>query len=161
MPLLSTGTPLSQKVAFNSGYVTFNSNQVVNLENVTIEANFSEKELRIMNSIKMATHKRATFKTGLKGKVKSMNKEFIALISGTSSTDGSGTLYTIKDGQTTTLNPIFTTYIDDDTSTPKVLQFQFSDALLLALPLTTNTEDYGSFDFEFSAIDVSIYTQNA
>jgi len=161
MPLQSTGTPLSQKVTFNSGYVTFGTSQLVNLENVTIETNFTEKELRVINSIKMATHKRSTFKTSLKGKVRSMNKELLAIITGTSSADGSGTLYTVKDGQQATLNPIFTTYIDDDTTTPKVIQFQFSDAILTTLPLSQATEDFGAYDFELSAIDVSVYTQNA
>ena len=155
MPLISTGTPVSERLLFNSGYITFGSNQLVDVDNAVVEITFSEKELRRLASIKMASHKRATFKCGMKAKVKSMSKEVYTAILGTSTVDGSGELITVKDGQPTTLNPIFTTYVDDDVSKP--IQFQFTDAVCTAIPLTSNLENFGEVDLTLEARDVSVY----
>jgi hypothetical protein len=155
MPLITPGTPVTERIFFNTGYIDFGLEQLVNVDNVTVEITFSEKELRRLNSIKMASHKRATFKCSLRAKLKSVNKEVFAVIFGTSAPDGSGTLITVKDGQPDELNPVFTGYIDDDPSKP--VQFQFTDAVCTAMPLAATLENYGEVDFTMEARDVSVF----
>ena len=156
MPLISPGTPLTQRLLFNSGYLDLGASRLVDVENVSVELTFAEKELRRLNSIKMGAHKRCTFKCSLKAKVKSINQEVFAAIMGTSAADTpSGTLITVKDGQTTTINPVFTGYVDDNASYP--IQFQFSDAIFTRFPTSVTLEEYGEQDLEMSAIDVSVH----
>jgi hypothetical protein len=156
MPLISPGTPVTERLLFNSGYIDLGSSRLVDVQNVSLEITFVEKELRRLNSIKMAAHKRAGFKCTLKGKVKSINQEMLAAAMGTSAADTpTGTLITVKDGQQTTLNPNFTGYVDDDAAKP--IQFQFTDAIFTRLPTNANLEDFGDQDFELSARDVSVF----
>ena len=156
MPLITPGTPVSERLIFNSGLLDLGTNQLVDVENITVEITFTEKELRRLNSIKMASHKRGTFKCGLKAKVKAMSKQALTAIMGTAAVDGAGTLITVKDGQyTALLNPVLTIYVDDDVAKP--IQFQFTDAIIDSAPITAALEDYGSYDLSFSAIDVKVF----
>ena len=156
MPIQSAGSPVSERLLFNSGYVTFASNQMVDVDNISLDISFSEKELRALNSIKMTSHKRATLKCGMKAKIKSMSKELFIQTFGATTIDGLGELISVKDGQLTSIsNPVFTAYIDDDVLKP--IQFQFSDAVYTANPLTANLESFGEIDFTLTAKDVSIY----
>ena len=155
MSQISAGTPLSQRVIFNSGQVDFGSNRLINLDNVAIEITVADAQLRRLNSIKMAALKRRTFSVTLRGKVKSFNKEMFTTYFGESSVDGTGTLITFKDGQQSTLNPVFTALVDDDALKP--FQCQFTDAVITAMPISTALEEYGEVDFEMIARDVSVF----
>ena len=156
MPLLGLGTPSTKNIMFNSGILTVEGYEFsVTLKDITVELNFTQKELRGLNSIKMVTHKRATFKCGLKGKITSISRQFLDIFGGISSSDSGGLLYSIVDGQQQTFNPVFTAYVNDDTN--QVYQYQFTNAIITQLPTTTNTEDYGMIDFALEATDVNIY----
>jgi FlaG/FlaF family flagellin (archaellin) len=75
---------------------------------------------------------------------------------GTSAADTpSGTLITVTDGQATTINPVFTGYVDDNASYP--IQFQLTDAIFTRFPTSVTLEEYGEQDLELSAIDVSVH----
>jgi hypothetical protein len=157
MPFISGGTPLSTRVTFNSGYVDFGSNRIVQLDNVKIETTVSDAQLRQLNSIKMAALKRKSLTVKMTGKVKSFNKEMFATYFGTSAADGSGTLISFFDGQQTSLNPVFTSYVDDNNSLP--FQCQLTNAVILSMPVTASIENYGEIDFDMIATDIKIYDQ--
>lgn len=157
MPLISGGTPLSSRVTFNSGYVDFGNNRIVNLDNVKIETTVTDAQLRQLNSIKMAALKRKSLTVKMTGKVKSFNREMFETYFGSSSTDGSGTLISFFDGQQTTLNPVFTAYVDDLANKP--FQCQLTNAVILAMPVTASIENYGEVDFDMIATDIKIYEQ--
>jgi len=159
MPKIADGTPLTAKLFFNTGYIDLGgspiSHRLVNLDNVSIEVSFAEKELRRLNSIKLAAIKRATFKVALRGKVKSINKEVYEAMMGEGANDNNDYMVSVKDGQAPTLNPTFTGYIDDDTD--KAVQFQFTDAIILSMPTSATLEEYGECDFEMTARDVKVF----
>ncbi len=156
MPLITPGTPVAERLIFNSGLLDLGTNELVDVENITVEITFAEKELRRLNSIKMASHKRATFKCGLRARVKAMSKEVFTKIMGTIATDGSGSLISVTDGQyTATLNPVLTVYVDDNVAKP--IQFQFSDAFITTSPVTAALEEYGVIDIDLVARDVSVF----
>lgn len=156
MPYITPGTPVTERLIFNSGLLDLGTDELVDVENITVEITFAEKELRRLNSIKMASHKRATFKCGMKARVKAMSKEALGKIMGTSTVDGAGTLISVKDGQyTNVLNPVLTTYVDDDVTKP--IQFQFSDAIIITSPVTAALEEYGVIDLDLVARDVSVF----
>jgi hypothetical protein len=153
---IALASELSQRVVFNSGHVDFGTDfGIVNLESVTIETSVAEKQLRRLNSIKMAALKRATFQVTLRGKVKSVNRDVFKKFFGESSSDGSGTMIRFHDGQQDTLNPIFTAYVDDDTN--KAVQFQFTDAVIRTMPLNAALEEYAEVDFEMVARDLKVW----
>lgn len=157
MALIPASTEVTPRLIFNSGYIDIGTSRLVDVDNVSIELSFGEKELRRLNSIKMAAHKRMTFKCSLKAKVKSINQEVMAAIMGTSASDTpSGSLITVKDGQyTAQINPVFTAYVDDDAAKP--IQFQFTDAIFTRFPTTANLEDFGEQDLEMTARDVAVH----
>jgi hypothetical protein len=155
MPIIAAGTPVNERLIFNSGFIDFGSNRIVDVDNAAVEISFSEGELRRLNSIKLASHKRKTFKCGLKAKVKAMSKEVFGTIFGTTATDGSGTLITVKDGQPTQLDPVFTAYVDDDVAKP--IQFQFTDAVCMSMPVTSSLENYGEYDLDLACRDVQVF----
>lgn len=157
MALSSTGTAKTAQYMFNSGYLTIGSNQFVELDNVTVEVSYDTREVRRLNSITMGALKRANFRATLRGKIKSFNRELLGYTFGSSSVDGSGTMYLNKDGQyDTTLNPVFTGYLDESTGKP--WQYQFTDAIITSLPLTAAAEEFAELDFELIARDVKVYT---
>jgi hypothetical protein len=155
MPLIPGGAPLATRVTFNSGYVDFGSNRIVQLDNVKIETTVTDAQLRQLNSIKMAALKRKSLTIKMTGKVKSFNREMFETYFGASSTDGSGTLISFFDGQQTTLNPNFTSYVDDDNAKP--FQCQLINAVILSMPVTASIENYGEVDFDMVATDIKIY----
>lgn len=155
MPLIPVSSPLSQRVTFNSGYLDFGAAGIISLDNVKIETTVTDKQLRQLNSIKMAALKRSTLTIKITGKVKSFNKEAFASYFGASSVDGSGTLLSFLDGQQTSLNPNFTQYVDDNLSKP--FQCQLVNAVILSMPITASIENYGEVDFDMIATDIKIY----
>ena len=157
MPIIPTGTPIEEKLIFNSGYIDFGGDQLVDVENIVVDITFVEKEIRRLNSIKIAAHKRATVKCGLKAKTRSINKEVLIQLMGTNTPEASGRTISVLDGQATLLNPVFTAFVDDDTDNP--IQFQFTDAILLVSPTTTALEDFGTMDLELVARDVKTYVK--
>jgi len=157
MPLTLAGTPLANAITFNSGYLDFGNNRIVTLDNVKIEPLVTTAELRQLNSIKMVALKRKGFTVKLTAKFKSWNKEPFIDYFGTSSSDSTGNLITFFDGQQTTLNPVFTAYVDDLTTKP--FQCQLSNAVIESLPLTASVENYGEVDVSITAVDISIYVK--
>lgn len=158
MALLSTGSDVTQRTVFNSGYLTIGTNRFVDLDSVAIEISYDIKRLSSLNSITARALKRSQFKVTLKGKIRSLNREMLGYHLGSSSVDGTGTSYMTKDGQATLINPIFTGYVNDDSTTPQVWQYQFQNAVITNLPLSAKTEDYAEMDFEMMATSINIYT---
>ncbi len=157
MSKLSTGTALTKNYMFNSGFLTIGGNQFVELDNVALEVSYDTKDVRRLNSITAGALRRSNFKVTLKGKIKSFNRQLLGYTFGSSSVDGTGTMYINKDGQyDTTLNPVFTGYIGDVTA--QAWQYQFVDAIITSLPLTAAAEEFGELDFEMIARDLTIYT---
>jgi hypothetical protein len=157
MPQISAGIPLVSQINFNSGYLDFGSQRIVNLDNIKIEPTVSIVELRQLNSIKMVAIKRKGFTVKLTAKFKSWDKEPFATFFGESSVDGSGQLLTFHDGQQNSLDPVFTAFIDDDVSKP--FQCQLIGAVIESLPLTASVENYGEVDVTITAMDIKIFTQ--
>jgi hypothetical protein len=155
MPLIPEGTTIEQRLFFNSGYIDFGSNRLVDVDNVTVETVFSEKELRRLNSIKMSSHKRSTLKCSLRGKTKSINHEVMYKLMGKQTVEVSGRTISVEDGQASALNPVFTTYINDDVNQP--VQFQFTDAILTANPTAATLENFGEMDFTLESRDIKIF----
>lgn len=128
---------------------------MVDLQDITITISFTEKELRRLNSIKMAAHKRGTLKVEVKFKMSSMSHELFTDIFGTTTPDGGGELISITDGQQGIINPVMTCYVNDVLSEP--IQFQFSDAIFTTNAVDTALEAFGQLDVTMTARDVSVF----
>lgn len=155
MPIIPPGTPVAERLIFNSGYIDFGSNRLVDIDSATLTIAFTEKDLRILTSIKEKAHRRSTLKVDLKFKVKSMSHEVYAALLGTTTVDGAGELISITDGQAPTLNPVFTTYVNDNNADP--IQFQFIDAFVTSIPLNVALEAFGEVDITLNCRDVNIF----
>ena len=157
MAKLTTGTALTERFIFNSGYLTIGGDQFVDLDNVSVEVSYDTKEVHRLNSITMGALRRSNFRATLRRKIKSFNRQLLGFTFGSSSVDGTGSHYINKDGQyANALNPVLTCYIDDLAS--QAWQYQFTDAIITSLPLTASVEEFGELDFEMIARQVSVYT---
>jgi hypothetical protein len=162
MPVISSGVGVSERLTFNSGYLDFGNSsdgykRLVDVESISVDVSFAEKEVRRLNSIKIAAHKRATLKVNLKAKTRSVNWEILLNVMGTDTVEASGRTVSIYNGQIATANnPVFTSYVDDDVAKP--IQFQLTDAIIVSSPTTSNLEDFGTMDLELFARDIKIYT---
>lgn len=156
MPILATGTQLSNNISFNSGTLDINGVEVAAIDDITITLAFSQKELYALGSIiQVVAPKRHGFKPSAKFKVKSMNKELYGFFLGSSSPDGSGSDYTVLDGQNVLTRASIKCIINDVST--QIVEFQFSNAILAGnLQAALKTENHAEVDFEIYAQNVTI-----
>lgn len=144
------GSAVSNRFVFNSGQIDFGNTRIVAIDNITMEVQWTDMLLYIMNSIKGADIVRHSQKCTLTGKLKSypLEMEMIALGSSVIGVpDNADTL----DGQPTLQNPVVTLFDRNN----KQVQYQFASALFKSTKFTGKAEDYGEWDFEMTSIDVT------
>ncbi len=144
------GTPITSRVTFNSGYIDFGNERVVQVDNVTVALEYTTAPLMVLNSIKAQDLVRHTQKVSLSGKIKSFPAE-IDMIAFGSSTIGTPNQSNTLDGQPTLQNPVVTLFDRNN----KEIQYQLTSALFKSSKLTSRNEDYGEWDFEIDAIDIT------
>jgi hypothetical protein len=158
MGILTTGTQLSQAIAFNTGSLDINGMEVATLQDITITASFALKEIRQLGSIKMAVApKRSTWKPSAKFKAKSINQALIGFLFGSSLVDGSGFDYNIVDGQVVLSRASVKCYINDTTA--QTMEFQFTNAVIGgSSTVGFKMEDAAEFDLEITSQDMTVVT---
>jgi hypothetical protein len=144
------GTAVANRYVFNSGQIDFGNTRVVAIDNISFEVQWTDLLLYIMNSIKGADIVRHSQKVTLTGKLKSYPLEMDMIVMG-SSNIGSPDSAIALDGQPTLQNPVVTLFDRNN----KEVQYQFSNALFKSNKYTGKAEDYGEFDFELTALDVT------
>lgn len=157
MSKISVGTAVTEDLTFNAGRLTFGTDQWVDLQDITISISHSVKRLNRLNSIIFGAIKRFAYTISLDSKAKAFSPKLFGFTLGSSSADGTGTMYQELDGQyTTTLNPILTVYVNDDTT--KTIQYQLTDAIITEAPGAFTMEDYGGQNLKIEARTMTIYT---
>ncbi len=149
-PFTPAGTPVNNRFVFNSGQIDFGNNRVVAIDNVSMEVQWTDLGLYIMNSIKMADLVRHSQKCTLTGKLKSYPLEMEMIALGSSAIGSPDNALTL-DGQPTLQNPVVTLFDRNG----KEIQYQFASALFKSTKFTGKAEDYGEWDFEMTSIDVT------
>lgn len=155
MAFTTGGTPITPRVIFNSGFIDFGSNRIVDLDSATLGIEWTMAPLYVVGSIIPQAYNRHTQKITLTGKIKSFAAEVFQLALG-SSTPGSPQEIDYLDGQPTLVNPVATLF----DSAGKQYQYQFGGALFKSFKTNLKMEDYADFDFELEATTLKIlYTQ--
>lgn len=149
MAFASTGTATPQRVTFNSGILNFGNNQIVNVDNITMDISWTTAPLYILGSIKPADLTRHTQKVSLTGKVVTFPAEMAAMALG-SSTIGTPTELDTLDGQPTYQSPVLTLFDRN----AKQIQYQLTGAIWKKFTATLKNEAYGEWDFELEAKDL-------
>lgn len=150
----NAGTPITARVLFNSGFIDFGSNRVVNLDSATLGIEWTMAPLYVVGSIVPQAYNRSTQKITLTGKIKSFAAELANLALG-SSVPGVPVSLNPLDGQPSLLSPV-ATFFDQN---GKEIQYQFSGALFKSFKNNVKMEDYNDFDFEMEATSLAlIYT---
>ena len=150
------GTNVPQRITFNSGYIDFGNNRLVDVENVNIAVEWTVNELYVLGSIKPQDLVRHSQKVTMSGKIKSFAPEMEAIAYGSSIIGTPNEIDTL-DGQPSFTNPVCTFFDRNN----KEVQYQFSNAIFKSSKATLKAEDFGEFDFELEAMDISklVYTQ--
>ena len=149
------GTPITNRISFNSGTIDFGNNRLVNVENVDIELSWSTATMYVLNSIKPAALARHSQSTKITGQVKSFSPEMEMLSCG-SSTTGSPQEINTLDGQPTLLNPVITAFDQNG----KKYQYQVLNALFTSSKPSFKEESFTTWDFTIEAVDIQlVYTQ--
>ncbi len=151
---ISPGTPVANRIFFNSGTMDFGTNRIVMLDSITIKTEWSTADLFAVGSIMPQAKNRHTFKCSVTGKVKSWAAEMFSFALGSSAAGSPNTINPL-DGQPTLLSPVFTAY----DANLKEYQYQFTGAIFKSISTAVKMEDYGEFDFEMEAMGLTeLYT---
>jgi hypothetical protein len=145
----SPGTNVPSRISFNSGFLDFGTNRIVNIDNISLNVEWSIADLFVINSIKPADKARHSQKVSLSAKIKSFSPELTQFAFG-SSVAGTPLESDTLDGQPTLQNPVLTVY--DQNS--KEIQYQLSNALFKSYKVATKAEDYSEWDIEIEARDI-------
>jgi hypothetical protein len=150
----SAGNNIKQRITFNSGTLDFGSSRAVEVDNITIDVEYTLLPLYVLNSIKPQDYTRASQKVAMTGKIKSFAPELYDLALG-SSTIGTPQEIDTLDGQPTLVNPVLTFFDRNNNQ----YQYQFSGALFKSYKMNAKMEDYAEWDIELEAKDITlIYT---
>ncbi len=157
--LVSTGTPVTERVLFNTGYITTGSNQYVDVQDIAINKSFEAAELKAVNSIKTRVLRRKNFKCGATFKFSGHQSQLMALFFGGSSTVANGLSYTVTDGQQASTTFNLTCYADELTA--EAIQFQFTNPLFTVDNLAQGLEAFGEHSVTVVATDVVVFEATA
>jgi len=157
MPVTAAGTALSQQIQFNTGYMDINGFRVATLQDITITAGFTLKEIRALGTIKMVVApKRTQWKPSAKFKAKSINQQLIGFLWGSSTPDSSGWDYNLVDGQVVLSSVVITAYSNDDVT--KIFQYQFVNAVFGTASINYKMDDAAELDMEIQSQDLTPVT---
>lgn len=145
----STGTPVPTRVVFNSGTLNFGSNQIVDIDNVTMDIEWTTAPLYILGSIKPQDLTRHTQKVTLTGKLVSFPAEMATMALGSSTTGTPNEIDTL-DGQPTYQSPVLTVFDRN----AKQIQYQLTGAIWKKFSASLKNEAYAEWDFEIEAKDI-------
>lgn len=151
MAFQTQGTPITKRVTFNSGYLDFGTNELVNIDNIKLTVDSSMADLLVVNSIIAQDKVRHTMTVKMSFKVKNFSPEVEAILYGTSAS-GSPSSLTILDGQPTFQSPVLTVFDRNN----KEIQFQLTNALIKSSAFTSAAEAYGEWDFELEATNIQL-----
>ena len=155
MPFINPGNNVTQRITFNSGTIDFGNSRLVEIDNVSINIEWTLVPLYVLNSIKPQDYTRATQKVSMSAKMKSFSPEAYETAMG-SSTIGTPSEIDTLDGQPTLQNPVLTFFDRNG----KEYQYQLSGALFKSYKMSAKMEDYAEWDIELEAKDMTIiYTQ--
>src|SRR5271169_6042631 len=112
MSFVSPGTNVPQRVVFNSGTIDFGNERLVDVDNVSLNLEWTTAPLLVLNSIKPQDLVRHSQKVTMTGKVKSWPAEMQEIAFGVSSAGTPNEIDTL-DGQPSYQNPVVT-FFDRD-----------------------------------------------
>lgn len=150
---IAPGSPSTTYLVFNSGFLDFGNNRILNIDNLKIDYKTTEVSFMVLNSIKKVAHAKSALTVTITGKTKSLSPALEAMFFGASSSDGSTTTFSVLDGQIATqLNPVITVYDSNNVEH----QYQAINALLTSNSFTTTNEGYAEWDFTLDCIDLNL-----
>lgn len=149
------GSAGAQKIFFNSGILSVNSEQIADVGNITINMSFDVKNYRTLNSILKRAQRRATHEASVSCTVYGYHKKLYEIFFSQSSAVANGQDYDIKDGQQESLTVVLTAYEDEDTNKP--VQFQLHDPIFSTHGVNQATEDFGQTSLEIMCIKITLF----
>jgi len=153
MSYIPAGTPANTTLIFNSGFLDFGNNRILNIDNLKIDYKTTEVSFMVLNSIKKVAHAKSALTVTITGKSRSLTSALEAMFFGASSSDATTTIYSVLDGQIASqLNPVITVY----DSAGVEHQYQAINALLTSNSFTTTNEGYAEWDFTLDCIDLNL-----
>ncbi len=151
MPYVTPGTPVSNRIVFNSGYIDFGSNRIVQVDNVSLTTDSTTTRLYVLNSIKGQDIVRHSLAVTMEAKIKSYPFEFEQLMYGASAS-GTPPSVNFVDGQPTIQSPVLTVYDKNN----KEYQWQLIGAIIKTSKMTSSQEAYAEWDITIDALDITL-----
>lgn len=146
MAFASTGTPVEQRNTFNSGLVTIDTDQLVDLQDITIDESFTEKNYRALNTILKQDIKRSEYEASISFTTMSNATALQKYFYSSESTVASGEVdYNVKDGQQDEISDFVLTLYYDEAKTTGI-QFTVENPVLLSLNKAPSSQEFTNFD---------------
>jgi len=157
MPVITPNASFAQAIQFNTGFMDINGIRVATLQDITITAGFTLKEIRALGTIKMVVApKRTEWKPGAKFKAMSVNQGLLGFLWGSSTVDSTGWDFNVVDGQVVLASVIITAYTNDAVS--NIMQFQFVNSVFGTGTVGYKMDGAAEFDLEIMSQDLTTVT---
>lgn len=150
MPFTNPGSPIANRISFNSGTIDFGNERLVDVDNISVSIEYTLADLFVLGSIKPQYKARHSQKVSVTGKIKSYAPEMEMLALGSSSIGVPNQILTL-DGQATLTNPVLTLFDSNN----KEIQYQLTGAVFKSTKLSAKMEDYSEWDFELESLDIA------
>lgn len=154
MAFTTTGTKETQYLSYDSGTVTFDGKQVIDVTGITLSQSFARKSFRALNSRFEIGLRRGEYEGSLSFSTHSGSENLFKAFYGSSSTVSASEVdFETKDGNQEAKTLILTVYYNEDTT--KGEQYTLDNPVILSLNRATNTDEFGSFEVEIAFTKIS------
>lgn len=142
MALSPVGTEITQELAFNSGVLTVNGSQLIDIQDISLDQKFAEKNFRALNSIFKRAIRRSTYDCAIKFTAVTDSTVLQGIFYSSSSPDGSDVVYSVRDGQQNPAPSQFMITVYTDEAKTKGYQFTLDTPVVLEMNKKLGTEEF-------------------
>lgn len=155
MAFSSVGSAITAENMFNSGRITFGSDQFVDVTDLSIDQKFDEKSIRALNSIFKRNIKRSTYEVEISFTTNTNPKALQDLFYSSSSiVSGTETLYAPLDGQQVNVPSVLLTCYTNDAGT-QGYQYVVANPVILEMNQSNGTEEFAEFEIKMACTQLT------
>lgn len=146
MAFKSTGTPIEQKLVFNSAVITINDESLIDVTDLSVTKQFTEKSFYALNSIFKRAIRRSEFQFELGFTIHTSAEVLDDLFFSSSSVvSATEKVYNVKDGQQDDVSNFFVTAYSNEEET-EGLQFDVVNPVILNISPSSAAQEFAGYD---------------
>lgn len=154
MAFANVGTKETQYITYDSGIVTFDGDQLIDITDITLSQSFARKSFRALNSRLERALRRGEYEGSASFTAHNASPALFAAFYGDSTVQSATeTDFSIKDANQEAKTCIMTAYYNEDTSIGE--QFTLETPVILSINKSKSTDSFASYEIELAFTRVS------